>query len=177
MTTQRIWIALPYAVLLALAAWFYKLAGTIEYQHQGNNLGPDFWPRAVLGLLMIICVVQCAKRLLIGRADDAGLLDADAEAGQGEEDGARSNALLGLGVVLTLAYGAAVTILGFLISTFLFMVLFMYAGRYRSHLAIWLSSAAGVLILTLIFQKAVYVSLPRGVPPFDRLADALLAMF
>jgi hypothetical protein len=70
-----------------------------------------------------------------------------------------------------------VTILGFMISTFLFMVLFMYAGRYRAHLAVWLSSAVGTVLLTLLFQKVVYVSLPRGVEPFSHVADAFLALF
>jgi hypothetical protein len=29
----------------------------------------------------------------------------------------------------------------------------------------------------LVFQKFVYVSLPRGVPPFDSVGDFLLALF
>jgi putative tricarboxylic transport membrane protein len=174
MNAQRVWMALPYAILLALAAWFYNLAGAIEYQRQGSNLGPDFWPRMVLAAMMIICVVQGARLLVFGRTDDSALIEADT----GEDDqGPRSNVLLAAGMVLTLAYGALVSILGFLIATFLFMVAFMYAGRYRSHLSIWLSSLAGVVILTLLFQKAVYVSLPRGMPPFDRLGDFLLALF
>jgi putative tricarboxylic transport membrane protein len=174
MNAQRVWMALPYAILLALAAWFYKLAGAIEYQRQGSNLGPDFWPRMVLAAMMVICVVQGARLLIHGRADDSALIDAD----MGEDDqGPRSNVLLAAGIVLTLGYGALVSVLGFLIATFLFMVLFMYAGRYRSHLAIWLSSLAGTVILTLLFQKGVYVSLPRGAPPFDRVGDFLLALF
>jgi putative tricarboxylic transport membrane protein len=174
MTAQRVWMALPYAALLALAAWFYKLATTIEYQHQGSNLGPDFWPRMVLAAMMVICIVQGARIMLFGQAGGHALIDTAME---DEEEGPKSNVLLAAGVVLTLAYGALVTILGFLISTFLFMVLFMYAGRYRSHRAIWLSSLAGVVVLMLVFQKFVYVSLPRGVPPFDSVGDFLLALF
>lgn len=174
MNTQRVWMALPYAILLALAAWFYKMASAIEYQRQGDNLGPDFWPRMTLAALMAICVIQGARLLFLGRPDDSALIDTDID----EEDQApRSNALLAAGMALTLAYGALVSTLGFLIATFLFMVLFMYAGRYRSHAAIWLSSLAGVVILTVLFQKAVYVSLPRGAPPFDRVGDFLLALF
>jgi putative tricarboxylic transport membrane protein len=111
--------------------------------------------------------------LLFGRGGE-GLVSG---LGEEEDDAPRSNLLLGVGVVLTVAYGASVTILGFLISTFLFAVLFMYAGRYRAHAVIWLTSAAGVLALFLLFQKVVYVSLPRGVPPFDRVADLILSFF
>jgi putative tricarboxylic transport membrane protein len=174
MSPHRVWAALPYAVLLAVAAWFYNLATNIQYAHRPDTLGPDFWPRIALAAMMVICTVQVARLLLFGRADDKGFI----ELMEDEEDtAARSNLLLGLGMVLTIAYGASVTILGFLLATFLFLVLFMYLGRYRAHFVIWASSAAGIVLLTLLFQKVVYVSLPRGIPPFDQLTDLLLSLF
>ncbi len=173
MSSHRVWSALPYAVLLALAAWFYNMAGSIAFDHQGDNLGPDFWPRRLLALIMAIAAVQGSRILLFGRPAEAPALIGTEE----EDEAPRSNMLLSIGVGLTIAYGAAVTILGFLITTFLFLVAFMYAGRYRAHLAVWLSSAAGAVLLTLLFQKVVYVSLPRGIVPFSHVADALLALF
>jgi putative tricarboxylic transport membrane protein len=174
MLSQRIWMALPYALLLALAAWFYRLAGAIQYAHQGSNLGPDFWPRMALAAMMAICAVQAARILLLGRLNDAPLINAELDQ---DDEAPRSNLLLAAGIALTLAYGAALAILGFLIATVLFMALFMYAGRYRAHRTIWLSSLIGTMLLVLVFQKVVYVSLPRGVPPFDRVADLLLGLF
>ena len=174
MSSHRVWPALPYAVLLALAAWFYNMAGSIAFDHQGDNLGPDFWPRLLLALIMAIAAVQGSRILLFGRPAEAPALIG---AGEEEDEAPRSNMLLSIGVGLTIAYGAAVTILGFLITTFLFLVAFMYAGRYRAHLAVWLSSAVGAVLLTLLFQKVVYVSLPRGIAPFSQVADALLALF
>jgi putative tricarboxylic transport membrane protein len=174
MSTQRVWMALPYAVLLAVAAWFYNIAIAIRYAHRGDTLGPDFWPRVALAAMMIVCTVQIARLLLFGPTAETGFIEGGAEE---EDEAPRSNWLLGLGMVLTVAYGASLTILGFLISTVLFMLLFMYLGRYRGHLALWLSSVAGVLALTVLFQKVVYVSLPRGIPPFDRLTDFFLALF
>jgi putative tricarboxylic transport membrane protein len=174
MSTQRVWMALPYAVLLAVAAWFYNVAVNIQYAHRPGTLGPDFWPRILLLALMLICTVQVGRLLLFGAPADKGFIE---EMEDEEDTGPRSNLLLGLGMVLTVAYGALVTTLGFLIATFLFLVLFMYVGRYRAHPAIWVSSAAGILALTLLFQKVVYVSLPRGVPPFDRITDLALSLF
>jgi putative tricarboxylic transport membrane protein len=174
MSPHRVWSALPYAVLLAVAAWFYNLAASIQYAHRPDTLGPDFWPRIALAAMMVICTVQVARLLLFGPASDKGFIDMTDD----EEDSAsRSTLLLGLGMVLTTAYGASVTILGFLLATFLFLVLFMYLGRYRAHFAILASSAAGILLLTVLFQKVVYVSLPRGIPPFDRLTDLVLSLF
>jgi hypothetical protein len=160
-------------VLLALAAWFYRLTGDIAFDHRGDTIGPDFWPHAVLIAMMAICAVQGARLLLVGPADDQG----EAASEEDDADAPRSNMLLGLGILLILGYGASITTLGFLIATFAFMVLFMYVGTYRAHLTIWLSSLIGAVLLTLLFQKAVYVSLPRGIPPFDQVADRLLALF
>lgn len=173
MKTQRIWAAMPYAVLIALAAWFYRLAGGIAFDHQGSNLGPDFWPRMILAAMMVVCLVQLARILMFGRPPEHPMLADDED----EEALPRSSLLLAAGAGLTVAYGAVVTTVGFLIATFLFMALFMYAGRYRNHAAIWLSSLAGTVALVVLFQKVVYVSLPRGVPPFDRAGDLLLSLF
>ena len=175
MQLHRVWQALPYAVLLAIAAWFYRLAGDIQYAHQGNNLGPDFWPRMALAAMMVICMTQAARLLLFGEVRDKPVIsEVDEEAA---EEAPRSLFLLIIGVALTVAYGALVTTLGFVTASFLFMVLFMYAGRFFSHLTIWLSSFVGAVALTLLFQKVVYVSLPRGVAPFDRVTDLLLGLF
>lgn len=171
---QRIGQILPYAVLLVVAAWFYQRADYIQFNAHGDSLGPDFWPRVALAAIIVLSAFQIGRTLLRGPREDAPAAD---EADEGEPDAPRSAVLLAGGVILTVAYGALIPIVGFLIATFGFMVLFMYAGTYRSHLVIWLSSLVGAVGLLLIFQKVVYVSLPRGVPPFDGVADWLLAFF
>jgi putative tricarboxylic transport membrane protein len=173
---HRVRMALPYAVLLALAAWFYRLAGEIQYTHQGSNLGPDFWPRMALAAMMIICALQGVRLLIFGQINDDSII-AKLEDVEPEEEAPPSRLLLAAGTLLTIAYGLSLTTLGFLTASFLFMVLFMYAGRYRAHLTIWLSSLVAAVLLTLLFQKVVYVSLPRGTAPFDRITDFVLGLF
>lgn len=174
MPYQRLWTAAPYAILLAIAGWFHGLAGGIVFSPQGDNLGPDFWPRAVLVAMMAICALQAVRILFFAGANDEPANDI---AFGEEEDGPRSKTLLASGLGLTVAYGALLTSLGFPTATALYLALFMYAGRYRAHMAVWLSSIAGAALLTLVFQKVVYVSLPRGAFPFDRVTDALLRLF
>jgi putative tricarboxylic transport membrane protein len=53
----------------------------------------------------------------------------------------------------------------------------MYLGGYRAHLVIWLSSIIGTVLISLVFLKVVYVSLPRGLPPFSDLSDFLIRLF
>lgn len=175
MFSQRLAMALPYAILLAIAAWFFHLTGQFNFTPRGNNLGPDVWPRAALAVIMIICIAQSARLLIRGRSEDTTLIETDPEGEEEQEP--RSHLMLVAGLALTIAYGSLVTILGFLITTFLFTVLFIYAGGYRSHATIWLSGLIASVFFTVLFQKVVYVSLPRGVPPFDRVADTLLSLF
>jgi putative tricarboxylic transport membrane protein len=66
--------------------------------------------------------------------------------------------------------------LGFLLSTFLFLAAFMYVGRYRRHAMVWGASAIITLMAALIFMRLAYVSLPRGVPPFDAVTDFIRVM-
>ena len=65
--------------------------------------------------------------------------------------------------MLVVVYALVVEILGFLLSTFLFLAAFMYLGRYRRHVAIWATSAGvDVLAAAVLFMRIAYVSLPRG---------------
>jgi hypothetical protein len=175
MPTNRIWMILPYAALFVLAAWFYYLASHIDFTQRGDNPGPDFWPKLALAAIMIVCVIQ-GVRLAISNSAPYRAAD-DASAAADEHSAPRSMKLLAAGLILTFAYGALIGVLGFLIATILFMSFFMYAGKYWSHLTIWLSSIIGAVTMTILFQKIVYVSLPRGVYPFDQLSDLLLSLF
>lgn len=176
MFVQRIAMVFPYAVMLALAAGFYRIAQNIQFTQRGDYLGPDFWPRLALALIMVICLIQGGRLLLLGRADDKPSLGESFGVAD-DDDAPRSNLLFAAGLTLTVAYGALVTVFGFMATTFAFMVLFMYAGKCRSHLAIWLSSAIGICLLMILFQRVVYVSLPRGIAPFNAVSDFFLRLF
>ena len=75
------------------------------------------------------------------------------------------------GIALVGLYAVLVPVFGFLLTTFLFIAAFMYLGRYRNHLAAWATSAAITVLIGVLFLRIAYVSLPRGVPPFDRITD------
>jgi putative tricarboxylic transport membrane protein len=63
-----------------------------------------------------------------------------------------------------------------LLSTFLFLPAFMYLGRYRKHAMVWGVSAIVTVLSALIFMRFAYVSLPRGIPPFDAFTDFIRIM-
>ncbi|MER2267739.1 tripartite tricarboxylate transporter TctB family protein [Methylobacterium oxalidis] len=170
----RIAPTIPYLLLLALTIWLWSVAGRIDYQARPHALGPDFWPRIAIGLMGLLCVVRIATVLATGGAAARGI-GAAIEGGEEEEEetGPRRPILLALGIALTLAYGLALNTIGFPLATAGFLIAFMYLGGSRHHLAVWVTSLFGVALVTVLLTKVVYVSLPRGAPPFDRVIDLI----
>ena len=161
---------IPYAVVLAISAYFYVLAGRFVFTVRTGNLGPDFWPKLLLGLTMLVCLYEIAKVALFHRVkvleDNGGEEQTEAPK--------RYNGLLIIGALLTVAYVYFVSIAGFILCTFCYLALFMIIGRYRKVWVIAANSIVGTVLLVYIFMKVVYVSLPLGVEPFSAVSLLLL---
>ena len=166
---------LPYLVGLAVAAVLFHFAQTIEYTPRPGMLGPDFWPKTAIGLMAFVCLFEIGRIVLGMRNETHGVADA-LEKDDNDDPPATYPWLLAGGVVLVSVYAVVVDILGFLLSTFLFLSAFMYLGRYRRHVAVWTTSAVVTLMAALIFTRFAYVSLPRGEPPFDAVTDFVRVM-
>lgn len=170
--------ALPYAVLLVGTAGFYLLTSRIEYTSRPGQFGPDLWPKLAIGVIAIVCLFELLRALLTEtRVEAVGITEQFEQSEAAEDDAPRRPLLLAAGIGMTIAYGALVNQLGFPLATFLYLATFMYVGGFRSHGVIWLSSLIGSASLTVLFMKVVYVSLPRGSAPFDRITDLLTGSF
>ena len=163
---------IPYVAGLIVSGILYHYAQQIEYTPRQGDLGPDFWPKATIAVMALICLIEIGRRLLGMNQETHGIAETFEKEDDNEEaEGPKYPRLLIGGVALVLVYAAVVTTLGFLLSTFIFLVAFMYLGRYRNHLAIWLTSTGITLGAALLFMRIAYVSLPRGAPPFDAFTD------
>lgn len=164
--------AVPYAAVMIVAGYLYWLALQFEFPEVPGRLGPDAWPKMVLGLLLLTCLVGLVKSFRRsdapagqGAAAERPTLPGDIP---GEEDlGPSRYGLVAMGFALFLAYPVALEYLGFPIATFLLMLLFMVVGQWRNVLGILLISLLGTLVLFYIFRGVVYVSLPLGTGQFQ----------
>lgn len=157
-------------VILAASIGLYILADNFEFTAKPGRLGPDFWPKVMLLLIMCMSVIEIIAALFRGGSatcNEEG--SPDREEQECAEIKQRYPKLLAIGVAMTVSFVLLVETLGFALTTFLYLAGFMYVGRYRRHAVIWVSSLAGTLLLVLIFVKLVYVSLPSGLPPFDSI--------
>jgi putative tricarboxylic transport membrane protein len=164
---------LPYVLGLAVAAALYVYAGQIDYTPREGELGPAVWPRLAIILMGASCAFEIVRKLAGSRAEARGIAEMlDRETGT---DGEKKYPLLLIGgMVLVSAYAVVVPLLGFILSTFIFLAAFMYLGRYRNHRAVWATSAVVTVLCGVLFLRVAYVSLPRGMAPFDRVTDAFL---
>lgn len=153
---------LPAGLLIfGLVVWV--LAGRIDYVERAGQLGPGFWPR----MLMVLLMIHAAGLVLVALRGPA---PGPAPAG---EAGERGNwPLLLLGGALVLGYVVLSGYIGFLLSTALFLIAFLYAAGYR-HWSVLPTSLVGSLLLVLLFVRVVYVSLPTGVGVFDALTTVI----
>ena len=166
----------PYTVGLAIAAALYLYAGTFDYAPRPGQLGPDVWPRLAILLMGGSCLFEISRRLIIGNQDATGFMEAfDREPDVEEKQPVYPRLLIG-GIVLMGIYAVLVPLLGFILGTFLFLAAFMYVGGYREHRAIWGTSAVVTIFCGILFLRIAYVSLPRGIPPFDRATDIFFAI-
>lgn len=169
---EKIKRIIPYTVILLVSVYFYVLAGRFQYPAKAGNLGPDFWPKLLLGLTMAACLYEIAKTVLFHRGtslkDDAGEEKAEAPK--------QYPKLLIIGALMTIAYVYFLDILGFILCTVLYLALFMVVGRYRKVRVIAANSVIGSILFVVIFMKAVYVSLPIGQGPFQQFSLLVLKM-
>ncbi len=177
--SRRLRAIIPYVVALAATAGLWATTTTMTYSARPGQLAPTFWPRIALGLIAASCLYEVGRLLFSSNPwhEAGGLtaaLDRSEKEAHPEDEAPRSSALLFAGIGLTIAYALALETLGFLLASFLFLVFFMYLGRYRRHLVIWLSASLGILAFAFIFLKIAYVSIPRGTPPFDQVTQAVL---
>jgi hypothetical protein len=167
---------LPYIVGLAISVALYIYAGTFEYTQRGHELGPDVWPRLAILLMGASCLWELGRRIIVGNKDATGIIEAfDREPDAQAPEPVYPMLLIG-GIVLMGIYAVLVPILGFIFGTFLFLAAFMYVGRYRAHAAIWGTSALVTILCGILFLRIAYVSLPRGIEPFDKITDIFFAI-
>lgn len=144
-------------LILAASLFLYWVTGSFGTGTtlQGAQMGPAFWPRLLLGALIILsAVVSVGKIRTIAREKAWGesLLTMD-----------RGKVRFFTAIGLCVAYLTLLPILGFIAITPIFMIAFMLLLGEKSPGWILGVSVGMTAIIVILFTKAMYVPLPRGI--------------
>jgi putative tricarboxylic transport membrane protein len=156
----------PEVGILLAAAYLYYVAGNFEYQARPGQLGPQFWPQMAavgLGLAVLVRIVQTI------RDRNRPIVRVKGEFDEYEQSDAELHwPSFALAVGLIVGYVTSTMFLGYMISTMLFLGLFIWLGGQRNWY-VTVVAVVGALAFSFIFVGVVYVSLPTGVGIFDTI--------
>ena len=146
---------LVFSVLIVLiSAFLFWVAQSFEGSVVYAKLGPEFWPTLVLAALIILGVivsVGTVRKIAREKGWDEPLMTMD-----------RGTARLFAAIGLIVGYLLLIKVMGFILTTPPFMVLFMLLLGEKSKG--WMASVSigMTAIIVILFTKAMYVPLPRG---------------
>jgi len=147
-------------LIFLLAVYFYLLAGQIDAPPGPEQLGAAFWPKMMLIFLMVGCGIKAGEILIARRK-------AGAEAAPAGPLPEVNTPKLAAMIVMVIAGVFFMDIIGFPLSNFIFLLLFMRIAGLRKKLPLLLISVLGTVFLLYLFVKIVYLPLPKGQWFFD----------
>ena len=173
---------IPHFVMLLVSVALYAAAMRIDAgASAAGRIGPDFWPKAIIVFMGLLCAYEIVKRAVFGVEFDASGLVSTARPGEAAEAEAPAEEpereyplkLLG-GAALIVGYVAVITWLGFFTTTGLFLFAFSWLGGFRRHGWNALVALLGALLMVVLFMRVAYISLPLGEGPFRSVSIALM---
>jgi putative tricarboxylic transport membrane protein len=174
LAVTRLRAMLPYLVVLAIGLVLYYTAENFEFEEASGRIGPGAWPKLALILLLASA---------LWGAISSGLKAGSPAPAVEEIDEMEALArppeiypwLVWAAVALTVGYLAVLPVIGFFLATIVYVFVLIYLGHYRKLLPLAALSVAVALAFMFLFMRIVYVALPVGIEPFDRLSYALMA--
>lgn len=186
----------PYLVLLGFSGFLlWSLSGVAAPGGAPGALGPAFWPRAILIVMMLLCLYEILKRLAGAKDQFTGFIARQEEAARrGEEVGSVATLMASApsvdveteqneplflgkllpGIGLIALYAMGIQTVGFFVSSAVFLSAFAAIGGARHRLWNPVVSVIGSLLFFFVFTKIAYISLPLGTGIFKEISLALM---
>jgi putative tricarboxylic transport membrane protein len=153
----------PVVALLGSLWLLHHLLTSELYSFSGarTGYGPLSWPEFSLIMLIVSTGLICVSRAwtCICKRQVTGI--------EGKVPEACDNTKAAIGGWLILLYGLGFVFLGFLLSSVLFLIVWMLYGGVRNLLTLATLSVLGTLAPLYLLVKLAYMPLPRGVGVFE----------
>jgi len=142
-------------ILLTGCVLFYY-ASLFPQSRRGDQVGPALWPKMILSLIIILSAVLFIQQVVRIFKTKGHHEEQQAPI---EKDGSR---MLLFTVILSLLYGFGVSYVGFLLSIFVFQILFLLILKVTKIQVLVLYPICLTAGIYAIFIKVLYIPLPRG---------------
>lgn len=158
---------------IVFAAVFFGLAMQITPPRVDTPLVGSFWPGLALAILFVCSSIEMIRLLRQTKAEQEAKAAADEkkkralQAAMGEE--ANRNLLI-FGGFISFFYIIIVYYIGFMITTPVFMAIYMYVTGYRNKVMLVVAPILAIVVFLLLFVVATYIPLPRGIGIFKEIS-------
>ena len=151
------------AVVFFSSLYLYTVAASYKGHEIYGKLGPGFWPKFILIVMMILSILV-AFDAFRARKKSAGEKKPEAVKGAG------SRIRFFSALILIIAYFFLMNVIGFIALTPFFLMAFMVLLGEKSWPWMIGLSIGMTIIIILAFTQAMYVPLPRGVGIFHKFS-------
>ena len=148
-------------ILFGVSIFLYYVAGTFKKLGSYAKSGPEFWPRIVLVLLICLSGILLARNMIA--LVKTGRIPKTGEASKGI---AQEPYRFLLVIVISFAYAFGMGVIGFLLSTFLFQVIFLYLLKVKKISSLILVPLINTSMLYVLFIVVLNMLLPTGMGIF-----------
>lgn len=153
---------------------FFIFALQITPPKVDTPLVGSFWPGMALVILFVCSCIEMVRLLRQTKAERDAREAADdkkkkaLQEAMGEAD---NRNLLIFGGVIAFLYIVLVHYSGFIITTPIFMAVYMYVTGYRKKVLLVAAPLLAIVVFLLLFVVATYIPLPRGMGIFQELSQ------
>lgn len=159
--------------LIIFSAVFFGLTMQIIPPRVETPLVGSFWPGMALSVLFVCSMIEFIRQLRQTKEERAAKgVEEDRkkrmlQEAMGEAD---NRNLLIFGGFITFFYIIVVDYVGFLITTPVFMGIYLYVTGYRHKVMMIVAPILTIAVFLLLFVVATYIPLPRGIGIFKDIS-------
>lgn len=147
-------------MLLIFSIYCFIFIGKVD-DRTATELGAAFWPRLILGLMIILLVVGLVN--IIRKKNGVGTITAE-----GVKGFLKSKLLIGM--IICIVAGVILPTIGFIPTSFLFLIAFGVLLGEKRPVVLIATGVIATLILYIVFQGPLSIFLPRGTGFFRQFA-------
>lgn len=159
----------PYLVMIGIGAVLYYFASHITYQAISGQMGPERWPKIVVGLFIAVCAYEAIRRIIVAARGVPVKQNDESDDGFSQQMEAHP-VLVAWAAGATVAYLLALDFVGFFTATVIYCASIMWLGGVRRPLFVSVAAVIMGFFFSFFFLNLIYVALPLGQGPFMKVS-------